>query len=74
MIKLTSRQYEILILISDEYTTGEIAEKLGLAIGTVEVHRKALFKKMGAKNVAGLMKKACLAGYFEQDKMNLGSN
>ena len=56
------------MLISDEFTTEEIANKLGLAIGTVEVHRKALFKKMGAKNVAGLMKKACLAGFFTPDE------
>ena len=55
------------MLISDEFTTEEIANKLGLAIGTVEVHRKALFKKMGAKNVAGLMKEACMAGYFRQE-------
>ena len=68
MTNLTTRQYEILMLISDEFTTEEIANKLGLAIGTVEVHRKALFKKMGAKNVAGLMKKACLAGFFTPDE------
>ena len=67
MTNLTTRQHEILMLISDEFTTEEIANKLGLAIGTVEVHRKALFKKMGAKNVAGLMKKACMAGYFRQE-------
>jgi len=56
------------MLISDEFTTQEIANKLGLAIGTVEVHRKVLFKKFGARNVAGLIKKACMKGYFNSSQ------
>jgi len=67
MTKLTKRQFEILSMISDEKTTKEIAEELGLAVGTIEVHRKTLFKKFEAKNVAGLIKKACLKGYFDEE-------
>jgi len=67
MTKLTRRQHEILNLISDERTTREIAEELGLAIGTIEVHRKTLFKKFEARNVAGLIKRACLHGYFDEE-------
>lgn len=65
MIELTTRQNQILQLISDEYTTKEISEELGIAIGTVEVHRKVLFQKFEAKNVAGLVKKACKQGFFD---------
>ena len=67
-ITLTDRQSEILELISDEYTTAEISQKLGLAVGTIEVHRKALFKKFEVRNVAGLIKKACMMGFFDDDR------
>jgi len=67
MTKLTNRQLQILRLISDEFTTRDIAEELGLAVGTIEVHRKTLFKKFEAKNVAGLIKKACLQGFFDDE-------
>ncbi len=67
MTKLTKRQHEILNLISDERTTREIANELGLAIGTIEVHRKTLFKKFEAKNVAGLIKRACISGFFDEE-------
>ncbi len=69
MIKLTSRQAEVLQLISDEKTTQEIAQQLGLAVGTIEVHRKALFRKFEVRNVAGLIKKACMNGYFDHEKV-----
>lgn len=67
MIYLTPRQHEVLLLISNEHTTEEIANKLGLAVGTVEVHRKALFNKFQVKNVAGLIKKACKNGFFDDE-------
>jgi len=65
MTQLTKRQLQVLILISDQYTTIEIAKDLGLAVGTIEVHRKALFQKFEVKNVAGLIKKACKEGFFD---------
>ena len=67
MPKLTRRQLEILKLISDERTTKEIADELGLAVGTIEVHRETLFKKFEATNMAGLIKRACTLGYFDQE-------
>ena len=69
MTYLTPRQHEILLLISNEYTTEEIARELGIAVGTVEVHRKALFNKFNARNVAGLIKKAALNGFFDHEKL-----
>ena len=68
MIELTTRQTQILNLISEEFTTKEISEELGIAIGTVEVHRKVLFQKFEARNVAGLIKRACKQGFFKNDK------
>ena len=58
MPKLTRREQEVLQLITDEYTTAEIAEKLFVSLKTVETHRMNLLQKLGAKNTAGLVKTA----------------
>ena len=57
-IILTPREIEILILIILECTTSEIAEKLSLSYETIKTHRKHLFYKFNAKNVAGLVRRA----------------
>lgn len=54
-VELTSREKEILQLICEEYTTGEIAEKLFISPRTVDGHRNNLLEKLGCKNVAGLV-------------------
>jgi len=51
---LTKRQREILNLITLEFTTKEISEKLFISVSTVETHRKNLIKKVNAKNSVGL--------------------
>jgi DNA-binding NarL/FixJ family response regulator len=59
---LTIREKEIINLISEESTTDEIAESLGISKGTIESHRKNIFLKLQVKNVAGLVKKAIYLG------------
>lgn len=59
---LTQREKEIIQLISEEFTTDEIALKLFLSKGTVETHRKNIFLKLKVKNIAGLIKKAIYLG------------
>lgn len=56
--KLTSREKEILSLISKEYTTDEIANELFLSTKTIESHRSNLIQKLGVKNAAGLVRVA----------------
>lgn len=51
---LTERETEILKLITQEYSTSEIAEKLSLGNKTIESHRRSLYKKLRVKNVVGL--------------------
>lgn len=65
--KLTRREKEILHLIIDEYTTDEIAEKLFISPTTVITHRKSLLRKLNAKNVAGLVKKAFEFGLIDEE-------
>jgi len=55
-IHLTSREIEILKLISLEYTSTEIADKLFISPLTVETHRKHLIKKTNSRSVVGLVK------------------
>lgn len=60
--QLTKREKEILQLIADEKTTSEIAELLFISAYTVETHRNNLLTKLGARNVAGLIKIAIEKG------------
>jgi DNA-binding NarL/FixJ family response regulator len=53
---LTSREQEIIILISNELTNNEIAEELHISPRTVDTHRRNLLQKLGVKNTAGLVK------------------
>jgi DNA-binding NarL/FixJ family response regulator len=55
---LSDREKEVLNLIVNEYTSREIADKLYISICTVETHRLHLIRKLGVKNVAGLVRKA----------------
>ena len=65
--KLTRREKEVLQLITEELTTDEIASKLFISSTTVISHRKSLLRKLNAKNVAGLVKKAFEFGLLKED-------
>ena len=51
---LTRREYQILKLIAQQYTTKEISGALHISESTVETHRKNLIKKVNVKNSVGL--------------------
>lgn len=63
-LSLSSREKEILRLISKEYTTNEIAKELFIGKATVDSHRKNLLKKLNVKSAIGLAKYILL---FESD-------
>lgn len=52
---LSEREKEVLVLITNEYSNQEIADKLFISIRTVETHKRNLLEKTGCKNVAGLV-------------------
>ncbi|HHC78350.1 MAG TPA: response regulator transcription factor [Flavobacteriia bacterium] len=60
--KLSKREKEILILIANEYTNAEIAEKLFISQFTAETHRKNILRKIDAKNTAGIVRYAIQHG------------
>lgn len=49
------REIEILVLVCQQMTTEEIAEKLFISMKTVNGHRNNLLQKTGARNAAGLV-------------------
>jgi FixJ family two-component response regulator len=55
---LTPREREILALVSSGLMNKQIAAELGLAEITVKIHRGHIMKKMGAKTLADLLRKA----------------
>ena len=55
---LTAREKEVLKLISDEYSSKEIANELAITEKTVESHRKNIFKKTKTSSEIGLLKYA----------------
>jgi len=55
---LTPREREILALVSSGLLNKQIAAELGLAEITVKIHRGHIMKKMGAKSLADLVRKA----------------
>ncbi len=61
---LSNRETEILLLISKEATTEEIALKLNLSTKTIENQKLSLFKKLEVKNAAGLILAATRLGYI----------
>ena len=59
---LTSRQREILQLIAEGLSTKEIAGKLSLSPKTVEAHRAAMMRRLGVRDLAGLVRFAVRIG------------
>ncbi|WP_198342456.1 response regulator transcription factor [Polaribacter sp. SA4-12] len=56
--KLTKREKQILVLVSELKNNKEIAEELSISKRTAEVHRFNLMKKLEAKNLSELTSKA----------------
>lgn len=64
-VQLTKRETEIIKMIAEELTNGEIAEKLNISIRTVDTHRRNLLQKLDVKNTAGLVRYALQNGLLD---------
>lgn len=62
----TTRELEVLYQIAQGKTSREIAAAMFVSDNTIEAHRKALFSKLGAVNVADLIVKAIDNGYLKK--------
>lgn len=64
-IKLSAREVEVLKLIVMEKTSGEIGKILYIAEDTIKTHRKNIMIKLGAINMAGMVRRAYEAGILQ---------
>lgn len=64
---LSPREKEILQLIAEEHTSGEIAKLLFISEKTVEKHRARLMEKLNARNLAGLVRQAVKYRLVDRD-------
>ncbi len=54
-ISLTQREQEIILLIAEGQTTGQIADRLCLSTHTINTHRKNIMAKLGVNNTAAIV-------------------
>lgn len=59
--KTTRREREVLLLVGQGATSREIADRLGVTLRTIEVHRTNLMNKLDAVNAASLARWAVIA-------------
>lgn len=59
--RVSARELEVLLLVGQGVTSKEIAERLGISLRTVEVHRSSLMSKLDAVNAAMLARWALIA-------------
>lgn len=67
--ELSSREIEVLTLLTKGLINKEIADKLNISLTTVITHRKNITEKLGIKSVSGLTIYAVLHGYVEADRI-----
>ena len=67
-VNLSLREQEIITLIAEGLTNGQIAEKLFLSTHTVNTHRKNIMQKLGVKNTASIVMYAVKANLINVNK------
>lgn len=66
---LSTREIEVLVLITKGLINKEIADRLNISLTTVISHRKNITEKLGIKSVSGLTIYAVMHGYIEADRI-----
>lgn len=66
-LTLTIREEQILHLISQGYSSKEIADLLFLSFETIKTYRYRLTNKFGARNVAHMIRIAAEQGIFSNE-------
>lgn len=66
---LSTREIEVLVLITKGLINKEIADKLNISLTTVITHRKNITEKLGIKSVSGLTIYAVMNGYIAADRI-----
>jgi DNA-binding NarL/FixJ family response regulator len=61
-VELSSREREVLQLLAEGNTSKDVAARLGVAVSTVETHRRQISTKLNIHSIAGLTKYAIRHG------------
>ena len=67
-IHLSGRETEVLELIAEGMTNGQVADKLFLSAHTVTTHRKNIMSKLGVNNTAAIVMYAVKTGLVSPNK------
>ena len=73
-ISISEREVEVIALIAEGYTNGQIAEKLFISNHTVNTHRKNIMKKLGVNNTAGIVMYAAKTNLVNPNKFLFSAN
>ena len=73
-IVLSVRELEVIVLIADGMTNGQIAEQLFLSTHTINTHRKNIMSKLGVKNTAGIVMYAVKTSLVSPNKFLFASD
>lgn len=73
-IAISEREVEIIALIAEGYTNGQIADKLFISNHTVNTHRKNIMKKLGVNNTAGIVMYAAKTNLVNPNKFLFSAN
>ena len=65
---ISEREREVLVLVANELTTQEIANRLFLSAHTVDSHKKNLKTKLKVRNTAGLVRRGFELGILQITK------
>ncbi|HEX4574794.1 MAG TPA: response regulator transcription factor [Gemmatimonadales bacterium] len=66
--KLSPRQREVLRLLAEGYRTREIARRLRLSVKTIETHRAEAMRRLGIRDLAGLVRYAVRVGLVSLER------
>ena len=71
---LGGREVEVITLIAEGNTNGQIAERLFLSAHTVNTHRKNIMQKLGVNNTAALVMYAVKSGFISPNRFLFHQN
>lgn len=67
-VSISERENEVICMIAEGHTNGQIAEKLFISNHTVNTHRKNIMHKLGVKNTAGIVMYAVKSNLVSPNK------
>ena len=67
-VNISDRENEIIIMIAEGHTNGQIAERLFISAHTVNTHRKNIMQKLGVKNTASVVMYAVKTGLVSPNR------